>query len=901
MRLRKLPISHVSCASSSSSSRSTHAASFVVPLTAAAAAHTPGPSPSSSSSSSASRRALFGRRGVAAISLTAAAANTAPSIPTLTRTSAFTSTTVLSQQAQALEKEASADFSGAEHTTQTLSHANKGASSSSKTAVVRQAANSPTAKGKGKEEAVPAEDHRNQQTSPTLEAQQKPKKKSSTAKGKEPVRSPPSKTTRDPLLRLGHTHQLSQKAAHKSLLYVLDQLKKYNTVADNLVHICAHDRKLSTITSRGLQHALLAFGQAETHLHDAMLRARETENQPSSSKVTLQGNSRDDYAFALTLLDKLKKRLRTLIDRFCATRCDADVNKLSPSQPTNTTHSPSDSEPNFSSSSSSFGFRDIRLYNTMLNLALGQLNDVRLFQSVMFALQRRQITPNNITLTILLQHAGKRKDARLARAVVRLGLKMVDMGCSNSSSSAWMTAWKPASDTIKPSTRNSTAIELEEGGAETSIGRTSPSRVQSHPVMKLVNNAIQTNDPHLLLALLALLDTFETEVFGHGLAAARGASTTRPLHRPWPRISMSAMTLSLYPRLRGSAALTSNRHLGFGSAAAGSERTGVHHQQQPPRNGGTGRSLLAGLTASDLDLPQHSPIVLTAVLTALAHEGRMSMISRVWALMKRLSLLGSRQIQIESDVEGEEEGEARRVRNKKEGAAKAGWLIPVRAATTYMKTVTAIIARDPIFRSNRSNLPTAAGGQPQPGYLLEQTRAAEARSDAARYHLVRCYLFLRRHWGINPPSLSSQNRRPQPQERPDNYFFAVVLNAILPRYDGPLSFVDWRMVVMRLKKRFPHGVPPASVQSRARVGLGVGGVGESLMGTAFRQEVSSRSLARLVSLNGGREGGRGRLVRRSGGGVSPRSGSGSGKGELELEMTRLLLADMASLGIKARV
>ncbi|KAE8212058.1 hypothetical protein CF327_g4275 [Tilletia walkeri] len=896
MRLRKLPISHVSCASSSCSSRSTHAASFVVPLTAAAAAaHTPGPSPSSSSSSSASRRALFGRSGVAATSLTAAA-NTAPSIPALTRTSAFTSTTVLSQQAQALEKEASADFSGAEHTTQTLSHdTNKSASSSSKAAVVRQAANPPTAKDKGKEEAVPAEDHRNQQTSPTLEAQQKPKKKSSTAKGKEPVRSPP-KPTRDPLLRLGHTHQLSQKAAHKSLLYVLDQLKKYNTVADNLVHICAHDRKLSTITSRGLQHALLAFGQAETHLHDAMLRARETENQPSSSKVTLQGNSRDDYAFALTLLDKLKKRLRTLIDRFCATRCDVDVNKLSPSQTTNA-HSPSDSEPN-SSSSSSFGFRDIRLYNTMLNLALGQLNDVRLFQSVMFALQRRQITPNNITLTILLQHAGKRKDARLARAVVRLGLKMVDMDCS---SSAW-TAWKPASDTIKPSTRNSTAIELEEEGAETSIGRTSPSRVQSHPVMKLINSAIQTNDPHLLLALLALLDTFETEVFGHGLAAARGAaSTTRPLHRPWPRISMSAMTLSLYPRLRGSAALTSNRHLGFGSAAAaGSERTGVHHQQ-PPRNGGTGRSLLAGLTASDLELPQHSPIVLTAVLTALAHEGRMSMISRVWALMKRLSLLGSRQTQIESDVEGEEEGEARRVRNKKEGAAKAGWLIPVRAATTYMKTVTAIIARDPIFRSNRSNLPTAAGGQPQPGYLLEQTRAAEARSDAARYHLVRCYLFLRRHWGINPPSPSSQRRKPQPQqeahEKPDNYFFAVVLNAILPRYDGPLSFVDWRMVLMRLKKRFPHGVPPASVQSRARVGLV--GVGESLMGTAFRQEVSSRSLARLVSLNGGREGGRGRLVRRSGGGVSSRSGSG--KGELELEMTRLLLADMASLGIKARV
>ncbi|KAE8230892.1 hypothetical protein CF326_g4098 [Tilletia indica] len=899
MRLRKLPISHVSCASSSSSTRSTHAASFVVPLTAAAAAHTPGPSPSHSSAS-ASRRALFGRRGVAATSLTAAA-NTAPSIPTLTRTSAsFTSTTVLSQQAQALEKEASADFSGAEHTTQTLSHANQSASSSSKAAVVRKAAESPTAKGKGKEGAVPAEDHRNQQTSSTLEAQQKPKKKSSTAKGKEPVRSPPFKTTRDPLLRLGHTHQLSQKAAHKSLLYVLDQLKKYNTVADNLVHICAHDRKLSTITSRSLQHALLAFGQAETHLHDAMLRARETENQPSSSKVTLQGNSRDDYAFALTLLDKLKKRLRTLIDRFCATRCDVDVNKLSPSQTTNA-HSPSDSEPNSSSSSSSsFGFRDIRLYNTMLNLALGQLNDVRLFQSVMFALQRRQITPNNVTLTILLQHAGKRKDARLARAVVRLGLKMVDMGCS-SSSSAW-TAWKPASDTIKPSTRNSTAIELEEEGAETLIGRTSPSRVQSHPVMKLINSAIQTNDPHLLLALLALLDTFETEVFGHGLAATRGAaSTTRPLHRPWPRISMSAMTLSLYPRLRGSAALTSNRHLGFGSAAAAAERTGVH--QQPPRNGGTGRSLLAGLTASDLELPQHSPIVLTAVLTALAHEGRMSMISRVWALMKRLSLLGSRQIQIESDVEGEEEGEARRVRNKKEGAAKAGWLIPVRAATTYMKTVTAIIARDPIFRSNRSNPSTAAAGQPQPGYLLEQTRAAEARSDAARYHLVRCYLFLRRHWGINPPSPSTQRRKPQqqPQEKPDNYFFAVVLNAILPRYDGPLSFVDWRMVLMRLKKRFPHGVPPASVQSRARVGLGVGGVGESLMGTAFRQEVSSRSLARLVSLNGGREGGRGRLVRRSGGGVSPRSGSGSGKGELELEMTRLLLADMASLGIKARV
>ncbi|KAE8224233.1 hypothetical protein CF319_g2852 [Tilletia indica] len=899
MRLRKLPISHVSCASSSST-RSTHAASFVVPHTTAAA-HTPGPSPSSSSSSSTSRRALFGRRGVAATSLTAAA-NTAPSIPTLTRTSAsFTSTTVLSQQAQALEKEASADFSGAEHTTQTLSHANKNASSSSKAAVVRQAANPPTAKGRSKEEAVPAEDHRNQQTNPTLEAQQKPKKKSSTAKGKEPVRSPPFKTTRDPLLRLGHAHQLSQKAAHKSLLYVLDQLKKYNTVADNLVHICAHDRKLSTITSRSLQHALLAFGQAETHLHDAMLRARETENQPSSSKVTLQGNSRDDYAFALTLLDKLKKRLRTLIDRFCATRCDVDVNKLSPSQTTNA-HSPSDSEPN-SSSSSSFGFRDIRLYNTMLNLALGQLNDVRLFQSVMFALQRRQITPNNITLTILLQHAGKRKDARLARAVVRLGLKMVDMGCG---SSAW-TAWKPASDTIKPSTRNSTAIELEEEGAETSIGRISPTRVQSHPVMRLINSAIQTNDPHLLLALLALLDTFETEVFGHGLAAARGAaSTTRPLHRPWPRISMSAMTLSLYPRLRGSAALTSNRHLGFGSAAAGSERTGVH--QQPPRNGGTGRSLLAGLTPSDLDLPQHSPIVLTAVLTALAHEGRMSMISRVWALMKRLSLLGSRQIQIESDVEGEEEGEARRVRNKKEGgAAKAGWLIPVRAATTYMKTVTAIIARDPIFRSNRSNPPTVAGVQSQPGYLLEQTRAAEARSDAARYHLVRCYLFLRRHWGINPtsPSSSTRNRKPQQEahEKPDNYFFAVVLNAILPRYDGPLSFVDWRMVLMRLKKRFPHGVPPASVQSRARVGLGVGGVGESLMGTAFRQEVSSRSLARLVSLNGGREGGRGRLVRRSGGGVSPRSGlgSGSGKGELELEMTRLLLADMASLGIKARV
>ncbi|KAE8243632.1 hypothetical protein A4X06_0g6183 [Tilletia controversa] len=773
-------------------------------------------------------------------------------------------------------------------------------------------------------------------------ATKKKEKKSSVAKGKEPI---PEHTTDDMLLRIeaaANQRQQDSHPAQDALRHVLDQLRKYNTIADDLVHICNHDRKLAQITPLGLHHALLAFGQAENRLREAMRLAKRAETQPSSSKMTLRNSNRDDYIFAEAMLAKLKKRLAVLAYRFCQVRRDADVSALSPS-------------PTHDAYTHIFGYRDIRLYNTLLNLALGYLNDVRLFQHVMDALKRRQIVPNNITLTILLQHAGRRKNPTLAKAVVQLGIKMFD-AVPQDARATWA-EWTPhdsdATSTTTPETTRSTTT--------TTTARLSPPRVQSHPVMRLITSAIHTSDSHLLLALLTLLDTFETEIFSLR-SAKRGKKYSLP--RPWPRISIAATALAMYPSLRrrgAGGAVPSHRYLGSARRQyLGLDRSSSSSSRTRTRPAGLDREMDMDL---DRALPQHSPFVITAVLTALVHEGRFSMISRVWALMKDLSRQSERSQGSSSGQEQEQEQER--------GHKQVPWLIPVRAATTYMKAVSAIIAQDPRFQLSRSagiilppgtssssssasSYPAAGAGDSRRSSAVvvgsrrkfggwpadvRLARAAEVRSAAARHNLARCYLFLRRHWGIasSPASActsaaTSQRASPPPppsvrssastttdaradqvqivnKEKPDRYFFAVLLNAVLPRYDGPLAFVDWRMVMMRLHKRFPGRrlpppapAPPRTMRGREEDTSAAVRVGDALFARPAPTEkhrregdVSSSSssstaqtVAQLVRLGNDRKTRR-RIP------VGLLSG-----GQLELELTRLVLADMAALGIEAR-
>ncbi|KAK0529221.1 hypothetical protein OC842_004313 [Tilletia horrida] len=751
----------------------------------------------------------------------------------------------------------------------------------------------------------------------------RPKKKSAVARGKEPARKPQRYTDYTNVGR-GATAQSSREA----LEFALDQLRKYNALADDMVHACSRDGHLSKITPRGLQHAMLAFGQAETRLGPSLFLAKQAEDAPSTSKSKLR---KDDHAFAMTMLAKLKKRLTALINRFCKATRDQDVFAFSAALTQTETRS--------------FGFRDVRLYNTMLNLSLGHLDDTTLFRIIMDALKRRHIRPNDITLTILLQHASRRRDASLAQAVVQLGTKMLDSlpEPAKDSWSAWNLTPAPESSAAEASQ----SIPLDEHNAKPSLpaGRATASRLQSHPIIRLIERSIQTSDSHLTLVLIELLYSFERDAF---LPLSRSKTNSR-YRRPWPRIGASTMALHLYPSLR--------RRPGEPSTAtpilsASSGRTSQHSADAAIVDS-VGTSSTIPLPGK-IPLPQYHPMVLTAMLTAAAHEGRLSMIDRLWHLLKTLSLQSLHSASsLTSSPSG---GRPQQVLARNPSSDKP-WRIPVRAATTYMKALAAVIARDPVFwesrgRSGAASSSSAASEAIRVGQARARrarSRSSEARAAAARQTLARCYLFLRQHWGLAshhapastrehgstspcpPPRDASgqeteERRRAPANETPDLYFFTVMLNTLVPRQDGPLAFADWRMVTTRFRKRYPDGLPPppppppAPTKSPASRG-GVEDLRAPASATAEHEagacpssssssssSASSDAVLELMLATStssphqqqdSRRRHSRRRWRRRRRRVSPSLLPSSGGGrQLEIELTRLVLADMQALGIE---
>ncbi|KAL9936946.1 hypothetical protein V8E36_004181 [Tilletia maclaganii] len=589
-------------------------------------------------------------------------------------------------------------------------------------------------------------------------------------------------------------------------------LVQYNIHADELIRMCSKDRQIYRYTPRKLQLTLLAFGQAQQRAQAQLALPRPMSSEASSSRVTLRVLAQNERILADELLTKLNKRLRVLIFRFCHQKRDADIDAYIP-------RSADESE--------SFGFRDIRLYNTMLNISLGYLGDIQLFRNVMFALKRRTIPPNNITLTILLQHAAKRKDTALAADVVRLGLKLADL-FGQDTAGAW-SAWRQGNADSAAQAQSAVDGWLEDAG------RAVKTQLQQHPICRLLTYSIRCVDSHLMLALIEIADVFE-------LAARPSGPSREPEPgcpaRPWPQIKMATLFFYLYPFLRRGqiptiAADTRVRNRSITSAdprLRNRSRARLRLSHHP--DWGRARDLAL--------LPQHTPAVLTAALTALVHEGRFSRVHRLWDWMKRLSALSSKQAASPATSELERAGQTG---DQVDGGAV--WQIPVRAATVYLTAITTYIRRETLREKIAASASSRASditisspvGLGISTFSTTGSLAARARANDARQAVMRCYLSLRQHWRLDIPAPAKEQqprakqkrnthpikatgkpktKRPGHREKPDRYFYAVLLNSLVPRHDGPLAFVDWRMAMIRLRKRFPDLVEQASASQGGR-------------------------------------------------------------------------------------
>ncbi|KAK0548902.1 hypothetical protein OC846_002515 [Tilletia horrida] len=764
-----------------------------------------------------------------------------------------------------------------------------------------------------------------------------------------------------------------------ALLFALSQLHKYNHSADTLAKACGRPGGLDTYKPYAIQKALLAFGKARSQLKRSLMEASVTLYQPSTSQFPMRPISelRDDYHAAEYLLNMLDKRLRAIISRICDARRDEEIEQSAPGP------------------SSQVGYKDIRIYNVMLNLTLGYLDDVPLFRTVMIALDRRQIQPNRATLTVILQHACRRRDVHLVKAGVQLGLNMLEVGEPSDSDANSST---PTSSNTMLRNDLASSHNLPRTKSALNLARLNPKhpRSHSHPLVRLIAKSVQARDSYMLVALIETLDTF-------GIPHRSSSAAEHTWKTPWPILSASSIASLLYPGLhsrgRSDLSLANNTAAGLGEEI-------VKEDQGRSSNANAGSLLHRPGNVQD-GLPQYHPYVLTAVLTALSNEGRTTLVTRLWKLIKQLSqhsldaastpgstdhgtpISKSKKSQKRETQQSTTELDpvtfAKTFLGAKakfgRGAQRQGWLIPVRAATVYAKSLTLFLVSHAgvvrrkatrglgLKRTGRSHVAgLTSPSSPSAAVAAVRTMSEQAvgtrsrqvrtgmertcrrRAAVAHAALATCYLFLRKHWGLEDASAPRQDRcstddsseagtgsqlpagnttdsdlnssqpkaSPRPgSDLPDKYFFAVMLNCWLPRHDGPLPFVDWRMIVSRLRKRFPDGFPSSDqVEDRKRqlsqllqrYGLydeGVGRSGNARSGTEAKKGITDSGAPPSHDGHGGISGGPAtrlpirkrrilQMMQSSGsGGTAPLSAT-----EAHQALVNLVLADLQTLGIE---